>query len=376
MVRRSMGVEEEFLLVDRHDGRVRAAAAAAAFGVTASGLGEGSADGPVGEGTVEPELQLQQIETNTEPCMSLVELRHQLRKARRQASDTARAAGVEIAALGTSPLPADTAITPTPRYQRIRERFGLLAEEQLTCGCHIHVSVESDEEGVAVLDRIRPWLAPLLALSANSPFWRGEDSQYASYRAQVWSRWPSAGPTELFGSAEAYHNTTRAMTASCTLLDNAMIYFDARLSERYPTVEVRLADVCMDADDAVLLAALTRALVHTAVQHWRDGQPPGAARVELLRLASWRASRDGLDGELLDPLTHRPVPADTAVRALLAHVRDALEASGDLAEVERLLATLLRRGNGARQQRATCARTGCPRDVVAEAVRRTVNWLA
>jgi carboxylate-amine ligase len=363
MGQRTVGVEEEFLLVDARDGRVRAAGAAT--------LGYGSA--LTGHTDLDSELQLQQVETNTDPCTTLPELRQQLRKARQRASEAARAAGVEIAALGSSPLPWDSAITPGQRYHRIRDQFRLLAEDQLTCGCHVHVAVDSDDEGVAVLDRIRVWLAPLVALAANSPFWQGEDSGYGSYRAEVWSRWPSAGPTETFGSAAGYHDVVRAMTSSRTVLDSGMVYFDARLSEHYPTVEIRVADVCGRADDAVLLAALSRALVNTAAREWRAGQEPVGARVELLRLAAWQAARDGLDGDLLDPLTHRPVSAREAVRTLLDHLRDDLADSGDLAEVEELCAELLARGNGAALQRATYRRTGQLRDVVADAVHRTLS---
>ncbi len=153
------------------------------------------------------------------------------------------------------------------------EHYGLTAQEQLTCGCHVHVSVESDEEGVAVLDRMRVWLPVLLALSANSPFWQGKDTRYGSYRSQVWGRWPSAGPVEIHGSAEAYHARVRSLVATGALRDEGMIYFDARLSHRYPTVEVRVADVCLDPADTVLLATLVRGLVETSAREWREGRP-------------------------------------------------------------------------------------------------------
>ena len=147
--------------------------------------------------------------------------------------------------------------------------FGITAEEQLTCGCHVHVGISSADEAVAVLDRIRPWLAVLLALSANSPFWQGRDTSYASFRYQAWGRWPTAGPTEVFLTVEAYRQTVRQMVGTGTLLDSGMVYFDARLSEHYPTLEVRIADVCLHADDAVLIAALCRARVDTEARSWQ-----------------------------------------------------------------------------------------------------------
>jgi hypothetical protein len=196
------------------------------------------------------------------------------------------------------------------RYLEMAHAFGITAAEQLTCGCHVHVEISSAEEGVAVLDRIGPWLAVLLALSANSPFWQGRDTAYASFRYQAWGRWPTSGPAEVFGTAEAYRETVRQMVGTGTLLDAGMVYFDARLSEHYPTVEIRIADVCLHADDAVLIAALARALVDTAARCWRaGGGSAGHQRTELLRLAAWRASRSGLADVLLNPVTGLPEPA-------------------------------------------------------------------
>ena len=97
---------------------------------------------------------------------------------------------------------------------RAASTFGLTAAEQLTSGCHVHVSVADDDEGVAVLDRIGPWLSPLLALSANSPFWQGKASGYESFRSQVWSRWPTAGPSREFGSARAYRDAVASLVAT------------------------------------------------------------------------------------------------------------------------------------------------------------------
>jgi len=362
---RNVGVEEELLLVDPDDGRALAVAGAVLRDAAVHG------QQPVDE-ALTAELTRQQIETNTQPCTSLDELGSELRRWRRAAAQAAHASGAQVAALATSPLPVAPSITPDPRYREMIDRFGLTAEERLTCGCHIHVEVGSDEEGVAVLDHIRGWLPALLALSGNSPFWQGEDTGYASFRSQVWNRWPSAGPTELFGSAETYHATVRTMIESGTLIDEGMIYFDARLSPNYPTVEVRVADVCLQSDDAVLLAGLTRALVETASRAWRADQPPAPVRVELLRLAGWRAARSGLDGSLLDP-TGQPAPAQRVVRALIEHITPALEDLGECDTVQDLTDAVFGRGNGSTLQRDICQRGGSLADVVACAVTRTAG---
>jgi glutamate---cysteine ligase / carboxylate-amine ligase len=382
---RAIGVEEELLLVDPANGIPQAMSAdviryAHEHGEVPRGsrdmpggsAGDGAPDTMSGE-TLETEFQREQLEVCTRPCGSLKELSDQVRWARHATSEAARGVGVAVAALATSPVIVRPSLTPSRRYRRMADAYALTADEQLTCGCHVHVSVTSPDEGAAVLDRIRPWLPPLLALSANSPFWQGRDTGYESWRQQVWWRWPSSGPTELFESAKAYRATVEAMVGTGVLLDEGMIYFDARLSRRYPTVEIRVADVCLHADDAVLIAALVRALVDTASRAWQAGEPPDPVRTELLRLAMWRASRSGLRGDLLHPLTRRAAPAKAVLGALIDHVSPALERSGDLETVEELLHRLQERGNGAGSQRAVYARTRDVTAVVFDAVRRTIE---
>jgi glutamate---cysteine ligase / carboxylate-amine ligase len=365
---RTVGVEEELLLVDPATGQARAVA-----GAVMRGAGEEPPDTAAQEapGVLERELQREQLETATRPCHSLDDLGRELRRCRQAAAQAAEAQGVRIAAMGTSPLTVEPSLTGASRYQQMAADFGLTVQEQLTCGCHIHVAVSSDEEGTAVLDRIQPWLPCLLALSANSPYWQGQDSQYASYRYQAWGRWPSAGPTQPFGSARAYHDTVQAMVGTGTILDQGMIYFDARLSRSYPTLEVRIADVCLLPDDAVLLAALVRGLAETEARSWQAGQPAHVIGPQLLRLASWRASRSGLDGELLDPLTSRPAKAGAVISGLIEHVRPALEEAGDYSRTQELAGAVLDRGNGAQAQRAVYQRSGQLSDVVRHVIDRT-----
>jgi carboxylate-amine ligase len=384
---RTFGVEEELLLVDAATGhpvaladqvtRRETVAAGPPAGAEVNGAGHGHpvARPGVDDETPVPELQREQVETETAPCWSLDELAAQLAERRAVAAQAARQTGAEVAALATSPLPVQPSVTLDERYVKMAELYAMTAQEQLTCGCHVHVSVASDDEGVAVLDRIRPWLPPLLALSANSPFWQGRDSGYSSYRRQIWGRWPSAGPTELFGTPRAYHETVDAMLATGALLDEGMVYFDARLSRNYPTVEIRVADVCLEVGDAVLLASLSRALVETAAREWRRGVPPSLARTEVLRLAAWRASRSGLDDELVHPVTGRVAPAEAVIEALVGHVGAALVdfGGGQADATADLLEALLARGNGAARQRRVHEATGDLAEVVRTAVARTLS---
>jgi glutamate---cysteine ligase / carboxylate-amine ligase len=363
-----MGVEEEYLLVGADGEPV--AVAGAVVATAAETAPTGSADDG---GELETELKQQMLETGTRPCTDLGELVSQIRQGRARAETAAEAFDASIAAIGTFPSRVESTFTPVDRYRAIGREFALTARENLTCGCHVHVGVEDDEEGVAVLDRIAPWLPVLLAMASNSPFWQGEDSGYASYRSQVWNRWPTAGPTAPFGSAADYHRTVEELVASGAILDAGMVYFDARLSQHYPTVEIRVADVCLYPDDAALVAALCRGLVDTAAREAAAGRPSHTLRVEQLRAATWRAGRSGLADQLISPRSFRPLPAWDVVGELLDHTHDALESSHDLELVTDLLDRHRARGTGADAQRAWMAERGDSHAVVREAVRATLS---
>ncbi|WP_275238222.1 carboxylate-amine ligase [Luteipulveratus flavus] len=360
---RTVGVEEEFLLVDPHTGRTVPIASA----LLQSGTGPDTEDEHV-----EAELQEQQLETRTDPHARLAALREGLIERRLQADEIARTAGARIVALATAPLPVTPITTPAARYQRMAQRYGPIEQSQLSCGCHVHVAVASDDEAVTAIDRIRGWLAPLVALTSNSPFYGGEDTSYASFRTQLWSRWPSTGPIEVVHTPKAYEELVTQVLATGSAMDRGMVYFDARLSESYPTVEVRVADVCLDVDDAVLMAALVRGLVDSATAEWVDDEPiPVAAHV--LRGAGWRASRFGLSEELYHPVEGRSLPASEVVHDLYSRIRPALDRYGDADWVGQRLEHLLRDGNGADHQRTVYGRTGSLEAVVADAVEVTTR---
>ena len=338
---RTVGVEEEMFLVDPETCHIRPVSARA---IRAD---EREDDQPE---ELEQEIFLQQIEVNTEPAHSLSELRAHLVAGRERAMAAAESADATVIAVPT-PLFAghDGELTPKPRYQEMIDLYGEVGKRGPVCGMHVHVEIDNDEQGVRILDRIQPWLPVLVALSANSPFNRGVDTSYASWREQEWDGWPSAGPVEPFGDAEGYHEAVRRLVGSEAIIDEAMVYFDVRLAENYPTVEVRVADVCTDIDDALVVAAVTRALVETMAS---DDEPAPPWRIELLRAGRWLARRYGVTGSLLDPHNGSPRPAAEIVGLVLDHVADALRAAGDEDTVRDGVERLLRDDGGAGRQRA------------------------
>jgi carboxylate-amine ligase len=359
--RRQVGVEEELFLFDADTLALRP--------VSGRILREDGERYPDDDGKIariQQELFLEQVETATEPCTTLADLGDQVREGRRRAALDANAYGAVLAAAG-SVIDEPAAMTQKSRYQRMADLHGAIARENLICGTHVHVEVADDAEAVRALDRIRPWLPVVLAVSANSPFWYGQDSGYASFRAQVVRRWPTAGPTEPFGTPRAYHDAVADLISSGAALDEGMIYFDARLAVKYPTLEIRVADTCTEIADTVLVAALSRALVETAAT--QDGVPEW--RSELLRAAAWQASRWGLSRELLDPVHRVLRPAFDVIEALLDHVGAALDAAGDTSTVRDTIKDLHIRGTGSVRQRAAFAHRSAGSDVVRDVIERT-----
>jgi carboxylate-amine ligase len=363
--KRTFGVEEELLLVSADSGHP-VPAGAEVLEAAQEWLGTDR------DHLVDHEFKMEQTEIGSEPCTEPGQLLEQLMELRRTVSAAAGTTGVHAVALATSPFKVWPQPTVNERYQRMTEAFGIVARQQLTCGQHIHVAIDSQDEGVAVLDRIRRWLPVITAMSVNSPFYQGQDTGYSSYRTIAWGMWPTAGPTARFGDVATYQRTIDELVTSGTALDDGMIYFDARLSASYPTLEIRVPDVCTDVGDSVLIAVLARALVDTAAGEWADGLPDPEIRVEMLRAAGWRASRSGLSGDLVDPVVGTPAPAWSLVEDMIRHVEPALRANGELDWVESAVRKLRTSGTGADQQRASFARRGLLADVVLDAAQRTV----
>ena len=355
---RKIGVEEELMLVDPHSGRLAPVSHRAVL-----------LDGRRAE--VEQELFLQQIETSTPPCLAAGDLDAGLRAGRRAVGEAAAAAGARAVAVPTAVL-AETGrhITPKPRYLRIQAAYGELADQALVSAMHLHVDVVDEEEGVRVIDAVRPWLPLLVALSANSPYWEGRDTGHVSWRSQLWGRWPSAGPAQPFGDVATYRAVSEQIVGWGAGLDRAMLYYDVRLSELYPTVEIRVADVTTEVEDVVLVAVLARALVATAAAAAEAGEAP-TWRADLLRPAGYRAAHTGLADRLVHPRDAVLVPAREVFAATVEWVRPALEEAGDLGLVIDGFERLVARGTGATRQRAVFEATGDLGRVVDDLARRT-----
>jgi carboxylate-amine ligase len=315
---------------------------------------------------VHPELHPSQLEITTPVAETLAEIRAELRRMRGELVATLAERGDRLAASGShpfSPWTADPAINP--QYEVLEVQYQQIAREQVICGTHVHVGVDDPELAIAVVNGVAPWLSPIVALAANSPFWGGRDTGYASYRTELWRRWPTAGTPAPFADRAEYDALVEALFRTGSIDDHARIYWDVRPSARFPTVEFRVADVGMTVDDSVMTAGLVRALALTAAREAEDGRGGRAGvRPELLRAATWRAARYGVSGDLVDVVGARAVPAREMIDGLLERLRPALVDLGDWDEVSRLVAGILADGTPADRQRRVWVATGKLESVV------------
>lgn len=358
----TLGVEEEYHLVDaetlalRSISEVEDAAKQQTEGFSA-------------------EISTAQLEVATPVCSTIAEVRTELVRLRTSASEAAAASGCRILAMATHPFASweDQRLSAGSRYVGLFERWALLALQQLITGCHVHVAVDDPEMTIAVLDRVRPWLPTLVALSASSPFWEGRDTGYASYRTVWFDRWPTSGAPATLGSRSAYDALVAQLVACGTIDDASHLYWDARPSMRYPTLEFRVADVCPSVDDAVLYAALARSLTRTLSAQAADGGPVPEVRPEVLRAARWHAARHGLSRHLVHPERWELRPASEVVGVLMALLRPDLEDHDEWGEVSRRITIVAAEGTAAARYRRMMERTGDLKAVTAAAVAETTG---
>ncbi|MFK0193731.1 glutamate--cysteine ligase [Kitasatospora sp. NPDC090308] len=348
----TVGVEEEYLLLDAATG----VPVARAEQVRQLADLQPELDGS----EVQRELLQAQLEVATPVCRTLDEVAAHLERLRRALSAAADGHGCLLAASGAAPF-ADRLSVPvsdTPRYRALRAHAAQLTDEQLITGMHVHLGVPDRAAGVALLNGLRRWLPLVVALAANSPMWNSVDTGFSSWRTVVFSRWPVSGVPPLFDGAADYDARIHALVDTGLIGDVGQLYWQARLSERYPTVEVRAMDVQLRTDEAVMLTGLLRAVATTFLTD-PDRLPAGPApHPEALAAAVWHAARHGCTERLHNPLTGTLDSPPTVVDQVLETLTPALRQADDTSRVVPLLERLLTEGNGAVRQRRELRRNG------------------
>lgn len=363
----TLGVEEEYQLVDPKT-RALCGRAGKVFNAT-----------DTSNDRVQRELHNCQIEIATDVCHSLPDLRQELRRSRQVVIEAATDLDVAVVAAGTHPfsLWQDQTLTDQARYRQLAQDLRQVIRELIIFGCHVHIGLNDtlfhDHPAIAldVVNRCRLWLAPLLALTANSPFWQGRNTGYDSYRTELWSRLPTAGPPPHFADYRDYQAFLQTLVKTAVIKDATHLYWDIRLSEQFPTIEFRIADVCTRLDDTVMLAGLVKALVRTCYEASVAAQPYSPIPSELLKAANWTAARYGLSGHLVDLEREGTVPAKEHIQRFLTFLQPALKAAGDWEIVNARVQEILVRGNGATRQRRWYQSSGDWQYVVDQLINHT-----
>ncbi|MFF0476403.1 glutamate--cysteine ligase [Streptomyces sp. NPDC004284] len=352
----TMGVEEEFVLVDRV---TRAPVNRAPEVIRRAGreLGE----------QIQTEFFNAQVEICTVPTASRRDLRDELSWLRATVGAAARDVRCVPVACGTPVLPPEEplTVTDTERYRLMARRFaslvtredGVARDDGLVCGCHVHVGALDRERALALAQHMRPWLPVLQALAGNSPYAGRHDTGYQSWRAVEHARWPTVGPTPVLDEAQYLTHVAR-LVRDGTLLDSRMVYWHARPSEHVPTLEIRVADANADLDTVVLLAILVRGLAAALLSRVDASVPPPRVPEPDLLRAHRLAAAQGITGMGLDPVDGRERPAAALLDALIALARPALDATGDADWAREQWRRIRTDGGGAARQRAVFRRHG------------------
>ena len=294
------------------------------------------------EGQVKPELLQSVLEVATTPCEDVRSAGEQLRVLRRSVAEIAERRGLLVAASGTHPFARweDQRIVDRPRYRELVDELGYIALRELIFGTHVHVAIEGPDKAIYVADGIRRYLPLLLALSANSPFWRGELTGLMSSRTPVFRAFPRVGIPPHYGTWEIYSHRVEQMMRGGAIEDYTFLWWDVRPHPRLGTVETRIFDQQTSLDHTVGLAALTIALAHRVSRLYDEEQPLVEHLTELIDDNKVRAAVGGMSARLIDFWQGRQVPAEEMAHALLNElVDDAAElgCADELALVEELL---------------------------------------
>lgn len=304
---------------------------------------------PAADATLTAELYETRVEAGTGRCATLTELDTRLTHARVRVATAARAAGAWVVPSGCAVLGGVAA--PREKFVAIADTYAGIVSD-LTCACRVQFDVPDPETAVAVVNHLRPWLPTLLALSVNSPYSDGADSGYASWRTVQRSRLPAGGMPPHCTSARAYEARVSRLVELGVLVDDASPLWLARPVPHRSGVVLTVADTGVDVSGTVLQAALTRALVHTALADLSAGREAPVIGEQVAAAALWSAARYGMSGPGIHPVLERRAPATVLVSELLSAIRPALEETDDVPLVTDGIRRVLKLGTGAARQRA------------------------
>jgi carboxylate-amine ligase len=361
----TIGIEEELMIVD--------AGSYELVNAIESVLEDaGAADTTAGE--IKPELMESVLEIATRPAANTAEAGEQLRALRRQVCEIAAPRGLAIGSAGTHPfaLWEDQRIASRQRYRELVNALRFVARQELIFGLHVHVGLDDPDKAIHVANGMRVHLPVLLALSANSPFWRGDGTGMASTRLPIFRAFPRVGVPPSYRDWADYERQIEFMVSSGVMEDYTYLWYDVRPHPKLGTVEIRACDAQTRVEHTLGLAALIQAMVKELAEHFDEGKQLGEYPWQMLDENRWLAARHGLGGELVDLPTNARVATKALAQRLLDRLRDHAQDLGSAAELEGI-EDLLSRGNGAARQVVVYEANHDLREVMAEVVAATTG---
>jgi glutamate---cysteine ligase / carboxylate-amine ligase len=360
------GMEEEYFLVDATTGALATPALDDLMRDARARLGD----------VVTSELLQSQIEIASPILHSHEQAREVMFRTRRALSGVVAEHGLSIVAASTHPLGIwqEQLITEKRRYDKLVSDFRIISQRNLVCGLHVHVAIPEGVDRVELMNRAMHWLPVFLALSTSSPFWNHRVTGLLSYRQALYDEWPRSGIPDFFLDEADYQAFVDRMQAAGAVTDSSHLWWAIRPALRYPTLELRISDVCTRLDDALAIAALYRCLIAALLANPEMGQARSTHTRRLIDENRWRAKRDGIKAEFILETSSQVVP----VADLVANLRtqcgeqiDRLDCGLALEPLDRILAE----GTSAHQQLKIYNDSRAAGDENPQALAKVIEWL-
>ncbi|MBV9611983.1 MAG: carboxylate-amine ligase [Acidobacteriaceae bacterium] len=314
---------------------------------------------------VKAEMHQSVVEVGTGVCQDIKEASKELKCLRQEIVNLAQQNGLRLAAAATHPFAdwRNQDIYPDERYYTIVQDLKMVARANLIFGLHVHIGVEDREAAIQLMNAARYFLPHILALSTNSPFWLGMDTGLKSYRCKVFDKFPRTNIPDYFPSWGEYDRFV-SLLVKTNCIDNAKkIWWDIRPHPNFPTLEFRICDVPMRADETIAIAALIQATIAKLYKLYEANQGFRLYRRALIMENKWRAVRYGLDGKLIDFGKQEEVPLRDLIYEYLSFVDDVVDELGSREEIG-YIHQILKHGTGADRQLRVFQETGDLRKVM------------
>jgi carboxylate-amine ligase len=361
----TVGIEEELMIVD-------AESYALVNAIESLLEDSGAANAERENGEVKPELMESVLEIATKPCATAIEAGDQIQALRHHVRETAAKRGLAIGSAGTHPFAMweDQRIVARPRYRDLISALRFVARQELIFGMHVHVGLDDADKAIHVANGMRVHVPVLLALSANSPFWRGDRTGLLSTRTPIFRQFPRVGMPPAYADWEDWERNVGFMVSSGVMEDYTYLWYDVRPHPNLGTVEIRVCDSQTRSEHTVALTALIQAMVHELAAHFDDGSTLGEYPWQMLDENKWLAARHGLEGEIVDLPSDERVTTKALTKRLLERLTPHAQQLGSEAALDGIR-DLLERGNGASRQIVVYEANNDLNEVMAEIIAAT-----